>query len=218
MVPKEHGFNQSETASAWCARLAWRFPGSSAMTRDGEVIQRQHFCHHWDTICHPKSGYVTTKLHGTSTCGFNSFTLKALPRQWVALETANLQSLRSRMLTSVSPFFLISLLMVSMYLNFGLPLGLIPSTSMSNTVLVIWLSSLRLTCPYQRSRFCIRCVAIGWTVAASLISSFLLCSLRLTPCIHRNILISVLFISISSFFFIVQHSAPYVIVGFITVL
>ena len=25
------------------------------------------FCHHGDTICHPKSGYVTTKLHGTST-------------------------------------------------------------------------------------------------------------------------------------------------------
>ena len=24
------------------------------------------FCHHGDTICHPKSGYVTTKLHGTS--------------------------------------------------------------------------------------------------------------------------------------------------------
>ena len=84
-------------------------------------------------------------------------TLKALPRQWVALETANLQSLRSRMLTSVSPFFLISLLMVSMYLNFGLPLGLTPSTSMSNTVLVIWLSSLRLTCPYQRM-----ILPIGW--------------------------------------------------------
>ena len=147
-----------------------------------------------------------------------SHLLKALPRQWVALETANLQFLRSRMLTSVSPFFLISLLMVSMYLNFGLRLGLTPSTSMSNTVVVLWLSSLRLTCPYQRSRFCIRCVAIGWTVAASLISLFLLCSLRLTPCIHRNILISVLFISISSFFFIVLHSAPYVIVGFITVL
>ena len=74
-------------------------------------------------------------------------TLKALPRQWVALETANLQSLRSRMLTSVSPFFLISLLIVSMYLNFGLPLGLTPSTSISNTVLVIWLSSLRLSIP-----------------------------------------------------------------------
>ena len=64
----------------------------------------------------------------------------------------------------------------------------------------------------------IMCAVISWTVAASLISSFLLCSLRLTPCVHRNILMSVLFISISSFFFIVQHSAPYVIVGFITVL
>ena len=34
--------------------------------RDGEVIQRQHFCRHGGTICHPKSGYVTTKLYGTS--------------------------------------------------------------------------------------------------------------------------------------------------------
>ena len=38
----------------------------------GEVIQMQHFCHHGDTLCHPKSGYVTTKLHGTSTCGCNN--------------------------------------------------------------------------------------------------------------------------------------------------
>ena len=30
------------------------------------------FCHHRDTICRPKSGYVTTKLHGTSTCGCNN--------------------------------------------------------------------------------------------------------------------------------------------------
>ena len=37
------------------------------MVRDGEVKQRQHFYNHGDTICHPKSGYVTTKLHGTST-------------------------------------------------------------------------------------------------------------------------------------------------------
>ena len=27
------------------------------MARDGEVKQRQHFYHHGDTICHPKSGY-----------------------------------------------------------------------------------------------------------------------------------------------------------------
>ena len=42
------------------------------MARDGEVIQMQHFCHHGDTICHPKSGYLTTKLHGTSTHGCNN--------------------------------------------------------------------------------------------------------------------------------------------------
>ena len=42
------------------------------MARDCEVIQMQHFCHHGDTLCHPKSGYVMTKLHGTSTCGCNN--------------------------------------------------------------------------------------------------------------------------------------------------
>ena len=31
------------------------------MARDGEVKQMQHFYHHLDPICHPKSGYVTTK-------------------------------------------------------------------------------------------------------------------------------------------------------------
>ena len=43
MVPKESGFNQSETASS-------RFPGSPPMTRDGEVKQRQHLYHQVDTI------------------------------------------------------------------------------------------------------------------------------------------------------------------------
>ena len=42
------------------------------MARDGEVKQMQHFYHHGDTICHPKSGYVTTKLQGTSTCRCNN--------------------------------------------------------------------------------------------------------------------------------------------------
>ena len=71
MVPKEHGFNQSEK---FCFRLV-RVPRVTFsrlvchVSMDCEVIQRQHFCHHGDTICHPKSGYVITKLHGTSTCG-----------------------------------------------------------------------------------------------------------------------------------------------------
>ena len=71
MVPNESGFNQSQTASGYCARSSCRFPRSSAMTRDGEVKQSQHFYHHGDTICHPKSGYLTAKLHGTSTCRCN---------------------------------------------------------------------------------------------------------------------------------------------------
>ena len=67
MVPKENGFNQSDTASCCCAHTFW-----PAMARDGEVIQRQHFYHLGDTICLPKSGYVTTKRHGTSICGCNN--------------------------------------------------------------------------------------------------------------------------------------------------
>ena len=75
--------------------------------------------------------------------------MKALIHQWVALDTDIFQSLRSRMLTSVSPFFFMSFLIVSVvYLNFGLDVGLAPSTTMSSTVLVIWLSYLRVTCPY----------------------------------------------------------------------
>ena len=71
MVPKENGFNQSETASAWCARRLWRFPCSPPMESDVEFIQRQHFCHHGDTICHRTSGCVTTnsteRLHVDAT-------------------------------------------------------------------------------------------------------------------------------------------------------
>ena len=44
----------------------------AATPRGGEVKQRQHFCHHAGTICHPRSSYVTTKLYGTSTCGCNN--------------------------------------------------------------------------------------------------------------------------------------------------
>ena len=70
---------------------------------------------------------VSTYIHS------HILTLNAIPRQWVALDTAILKSLWSKMLTSVSPFFSMSLLMVSIYLSFGLPLGRTPSTSMSCT-------------------------------------------------------------------------------------
>ncbi len=52
MVPKECGFNQSETVACLCAREALRFLCSPAMEMDGELTQTQYFCHHADTICH----------------------------------------------------------------------------------------------------------------------------------------------------------------------
>ncbi len=36
------------------------------------VTFSEDFFHHGDTICHPKSSYVTTKLNGMSTCGCNN--------------------------------------------------------------------------------------------------------------------------------------------------
>ena len=53
MVPKENGFNQSETPSCCALAHIVTFLGSSAMARDSEVLQRQHFCHHGYTICLP---------------------------------------------------------------------------------------------------------------------------------------------------------------------
>ena len=47
MVAKEIGFIQSESACGLCAHSV-TFTGSPAMARDGEVIQRQHSCHHGD--------------------------------------------------------------------------------------------------------------------------------------------------------------------------
>ena len=75
MVPKESGFNQSVAASGICARKARRFPGSIATMRDGKFVQMPHFCHHVETIRHPNSSYVTTKLYGTSTCGCNNYAI-----------------------------------------------------------------------------------------------------------------------------------------------
>ena len=64
MVPKESGFNQSETACGWCARIAWRFPCLPAPARDDKRIQTQHFWRQGDTIRHPNLSYVPTKPYG----------------------------------------------------------------------------------------------------------------------------------------------------------
>ena len=75
MVPKESGFNQSVAASGMCAGKAWRFPGSIATMRNGKLVQISHSCYHVETIRHPISSYVTTKLYGTYTFGCNNNTI-----------------------------------------------------------------------------------------------------------------------------------------------
>ena len=75
MVPNECGFTQSERASCLCARSVT----FSMLACNGKgwwtYNKRGIFCHHADTICHPDSSYVTTKLHETSACGCNNNTI-----------------------------------------------------------------------------------------------------------------------------------------------
>ena len=62
------------------------------MARDGEVIQRQYFCHHGGTNCHRKSSYVIvviTKLYGTSTCGCNNNAIFSDRTMFTFLATLN---------------------------------------------------------------------------------------------------------------------------------
>ena len=98
------------------------------------------------------------------------------------------------------------------------PLLLFPVTSMSITFLDRLSAYLLLTCPYQCNRFCLRNVDIWHTLASSCILWFLTWSFLVLPLIHRSILISATCNLFSSFFLTAQHSAPYVIVGLITVL
>ena len=73
-----------------------------------ELPSHINYHHFIPTICVQRSN--NTLL--VSCVVYILLTLKALPHQWVALDSAILQSLRSKKLTSVSPFFFVSLLMV----------------------------------------------------------------------------------------------------------
>ena len=63
-----------------------------------------------------------------------------------------------------------SLFSRSIHLIFGRPLGFVPVTFTLNVLLVVCVSSLRITCPYHDSRFCVRTDLIGITFAFRYIS------------------------------------------------
>ena len=118
----------------------------------------------------------------------------------------------------VSSYLVICSRLLSVHLSLGRPLLLFPGTTMSTIFLDRLSSSLLLTCPYQYNRFCVRNVDIWHTLASSCIIWFLTWSFLVLPIIHRSTLIYVTCNLLSSFFLTAQHSAPYVIVGLITVL
>ena len=101
--------------------------------------------------------------------------------------------------------------MLSRHLFFGLC-----SFSQKPLVLAIlntymWLGSRLKQWPNHFSLLFSRKVSTGFTWASFLMSSFLMWSNLVFPLAHLNIIISAEFSLLSSFFFTVQHSNPYVI-------
>ena len=121
-------------------------------------------------------------------------------------------------MSAVSSYLLISSRLLSIHLRLGRPLLLFPGTTMYTICLDKLSSSLLLICPHRFNRFCLRNVGIWHTLASSCMLWFLTWSFLVLPLIYRSILISAACNLFSSLFLTAEHSAPYVIVGLITVL
>ena len=106
----------------------------------------------------------------------------------------------------------------SFHLVFGRPLFLSPGISAPNTFLSMCSPSLLITCPYQFNLLSVIFLEACATFVVPRMCSFLILSLRVTPHIHRSILISVTSVSFSCIFVVAHVSAPYSITGLITVL
>ena len=84
----------------------------------------------------------------------------------------------------------------------------LPLIFISTTAWMFSVSSRLLTCTNHSSLLLLITIAIGSTFASSKISSFLRCSNRLTPIVHRTVLISVVAIRFSSLTDIGHDSQP----------
>ena len=133
-------------------------------------------------------------------------------------DDSRLHAARSYTSSPDSLFSLRSSFTQSAHLFFGLPLFLLPCTSMPIILFPRYSSSLLITWPYH-------CILRSWTVfeiyptfVLPLIFSFLILSNLVTPHIHRNIFISATSIFFSCAFFTARASAPYTIAGLTIVL
>ena len=121
-------------------------------------------------------------------------------------------------MSAVSSYLIIASRLLSIHLRLGRPLFLFPVRPCPSFCRDRLSSSLLLICPYQFKRFCLKNVDIWHTLASSCIIWCLTWSFLILPLIRRSILISATCNLFSSFFLTAHHSAPYVIVGLITVL
>ena len=113
-----------------------------------------------------------------------------------------------------SPFFLISSFNTSLHLFLGLPFTPSPSTWSVSILFIQHNSSLLSTWPNHLNLF--RRITSPMSLIASsmlLTHSLLFLSLKLTPVIHLNILISLLCILLISSIFVAHVSLPYNIAG-----
>jgi hypothetical protein len=99
--------------------------------------------------------------------------------------------LLSLVISMLTPFILMSSFTQSIHLFLGRPLLGCPSTFILITLFVMWLSSLRITCPYQTNLLLLTFSVTGATFKLTLIYSYLILSILVTPNIHLNIHISV---------------------------
>ena len=125
------------------------------------------------------------------------------------------QYLRSSAISVAIWFLAISSFTRSRHLSFGLSRFRFPSTVIYNIVLVT--SSRLCTCPNHLNLFALRNSAIGYMCASFQMSTFLTLFILVFPPAHRSLRISVVCNFLSSFL-IAQHSAPYVMTGYIAVL
>ena len=92
----------------------------------------------------------------------------------------------SAAISGLMPRMRMSLFSRSSHLICGRPLGLVLVIFEVNVLLVMWVSSLRITCPYHDSRFCVRTDLIGVTFEFPLMVSFLILSFLVFPWLHPN--------------------------------
>ena len=112
-----------------------------------------------------------------------------------------------------STFFLISSPNTSLHLFLGLPFTPLPSTYSVSILFNQHNSSLLSTWPNHLSLFCHITSATSSIASMLLTHSLLFLSLKLTPAIHLNILISLLCIFLISSTFFAHVSLPYNITG-----